>query len=356
MGDTYPTIKVAAVQASPIFLDREATVRKACLLISEAGANGAKIIGFPEGFIPGHPIWYHHHAATSKRANDLALRLFKNSVEVPSAATDMLCRASIGAGAHVVIGLCERLPGALGTMYNSQITIDPAGRIIGKHQKLTPTVGERLVHAAGYGDSFGACATEYGPISGLICSENSNPLACMALTAEATRFHVMAYPAYFGLSGKPMSDSVLLDARSFANISGAFVIAACGAIDNDALSMAEVPDQDRDIINRPGYGGGSVIVDPNGRLLAGPLGPQGQILYAECDLEQSIRRKLVQDFSGHYNRPDVFNLSVNRGRPQLYRSTAPTATERLEDKAKDENFENAGRGPAGIGSAGSDES
>jgi aliphatic nitrilase len=341
MADTYPAIRVAAVQASSVFLDRDATVRKAATLIREAGANGAKIIGFPEGFIPGHPIWYHHHAATSRIANDLAVRLFKNSVEIPGPATDLLCRAAMDAGAYVVMGLCERLPGTLGTLFNSQITIAPTGTIIGKHQKMSPTVGERLVHAVGYGDTFGTCATDYGPISGLICSENANPLAAMALTAEATRFHVMGYPAYFGLAGGPMSDSVMLDARSFATTSGAFVIAACGAVDNDALSTIGASDDDRRIIDQPGYGGGSVIVDPDGRVLAGPLGPQEQILYAECDPELSIRRKLVLDFAGHYNRPDIFRLSLNRERPRLYQPSAATAVDDFEANTVGEEGPNA---------------
>src|SRR5690606_3085086 len=142
MGDVYPTVRVAAVQAAPVFLDREASIEKACRLIREAGEGGAKVIGFPEGFIPGHPLWYHFHPATTSESRRMAAELFKNSVEIPSAATDALCAAARDAGAYVVMGLCEKMPGTFGTMYNSQLFISPQGKIIGKHQKLVPTSGE----------------------------------------------------------------------------------------------------------------------------------------------------------------------------------------------------------------------
>src|SRR3990172_2422931 len=103
MGDTYPKIRLAAVQASSVFLNREATVEKACRLIREAGAAGAKVIGFPEGFVPGHPLWYHFHPTTTKQARRLATELFKNSVEIPSPATDALADAARQAGAYVVM-------------------------------------------------------------------------------------------------------------------------------------------------------------------------------------------------------------------------------------------------------------
>ena len=101
MGDEYPIVKVAAVQAASVFLDREGSTEKACRLIREAGRNGARVIGFPEGFIPAHPVWYHHHAATGAIANELAVELFKNSVEIPGAEIDALCRAARDADAYV---------------------------------------------------------------------------------------------------------------------------------------------------------------------------------------------------------------------------------------------------------------
>jgi len=131
MGDQYAKIRVAAVQAAPVFLNREKTVEKASRLIKEAAAGGAKMIGFSEGFIPGHPLWYHFHPATSAHSTKLATELFKNSVEIPSSSTETLCEAAREANAYVVMGLCERRPGTFGTMYNTQLFIDDEGNIIG---------------------------------------------------------------------------------------------------------------------------------------------------------------------------------------------------------------------------------
>src|SRR5215213_9141329 len=118
MGDHYGTVKVAAVQAASVFLDREGSTEKACRLIREAGQNGARVIAFPEGFIPAHPVWYHHHPATAAIANRLSVELFKNAVEIPGAETDALCRAAREANAYVVVGVCEKIPHTIGTMFN----------------------------------------------------------------------------------------------------------------------------------------------------------------------------------------------------------------------------------------------
>src|SRR5437764_5900893 len=125
MGDAYGMVKVAAVQAASVFLDREGSTAKACRLIREAGAQGARVIGFPEGFIPAHPVWYHHHAATGAVSNRLATELFKNAVEIPGLEVEALCRAARDAGAYVVVGVCEKIANTMGTMFNTQLYIGP---------------------------------------------------------------------------------------------------------------------------------------------------------------------------------------------------------------------------------------
>ena len=326
MGDHYGTIKVAAVQAASVFLDREGSTAKACALIREAGRNGARVIGFPEGFIPAHPVWYHHHAATGAIANRLSVALFKNAVEIgtpdqPGPEVAALCAAAREARAYVVIGVCEKLPNTLGTMFNSQVYIGPDGRMIGKHQKIMPTVGERLVHMGGWGDTFGAFQTEFGPMSGLICGENSNPLAIFALTAEHTRLHVMSWPCHFPVSGDPLRNRVAIDSQAFAQMTKAFVISACGTVDETLIAKLQpTPDMER-FLRSPDCCGGSMIVSPMSRIIAGPLGPEEGILYADCDLEQGIQMKLRHDFAGHYNRPDIFHLEINRAAPRIYSQT-----------------------------------
>ncbi len=319
MGDVYDVVKVAAVQAASVFLDREGSTEKACRLIREAGANGARVIGFPEGFIPAHPIWYHHHAATGAIANRLAVELFKNSVEIPGAETDALCAAARDARAYVMIGVCEKMPNTIGTMFNTQLYIGPDGTIIRKHQKIMPTVGERLVHTGGYGDTFGAFQSEFGPMSGLICGENSNPLAVFALIAEGTRIHVMSWPNHFPTSGDPLRNRVAIDSQAFAQMSKAFVVSACGTVDEPMIRMLEPSPTAEKFLRDPKCCGGSLIVDPLARIIAGPMGAEEGILYAECNLELGIQMKLRHDFAGHYNRPDIFQLHINRAAPQLYR-------------------------------------
>ena len=333
MGDVYPVVKVAAVQAASVFLDREGSTEKACRLIREAGEHGARVIAFPEGFIPAHPVWFHHHAATGALANRLSVELFKNSVEIPGREVDALAAAAREARAYVVIGVCEKLPNTIGTMFNTQLYIGPDGALIRKHQKIMPTVGERLVHTGGHGDTFGAFPSEFGPMSGLICGENSNPLAVFALTAEGTRIHVMSWPNHFPVSGDPMKNRVTVDSQAFAQMSKAFVVSACGTVDERMIAMLEPSPEAEKFLRNPDCCGGSVIVAPNSRILAGPMGAEEGILYADCNLELGILMKLRHDFAGHYNRPDIFQLHVNRTAPHIYAVHGPHGPEFLPGAA-----------------------
>src|SRR5437762_6388129 len=292
MGDAYGVVKVAAVQAASVFLDREASTAKACRLIRDAGANGARVIGFPEGFIPAHPVWYHHHAATGAISNRLATELFKNSVGIPGPETAALCAAARDANEYVVIGVCEKMPNTIGTMFNTQVYIGPDGTLIGKHQKIMPTVGERLVHMGGFGDTFGAFQTEFGPMSSLICGENSNPLAVFALIAEGTRIHVMSWPNHFPTSGDPLRHRVAIDSQAFAQMSKAFVVSACGTVDDGMIKALQAGPEAEKFLRSPDFCGGSVIVAPNSRIIAGPMGPEEGIVYADCNLELAVQMKL----------------------------------------------------------------
>ncbi|MFQ5660338.1 MAG: carbon-nitrogen hydrolase family protein [Gammaproteobacteria bacterium] len=353
MGDTYPRIKTAAVQAASVFLDREASTDRACELIKEAGAQGARLIVLPEGFIPAHPVWFHLHPATSELSVQLSTELFKNAVEVPGDTVAELCRAASEANAYVVIGICEKMANTLGTMYNTQLFISPEGTCLGKHQKLVPTVGERLVHTGGYGDTLHAFDTEFGPISGLICGENSNPLAVFAVTAEHTRVHAMSWPNFFPTSGRPLGERVVNDARSFAQMSKAFVVAACGTVDERMIEMLATNAEMETFLRNPDISGGSTIVAPDMEVIAGPMGHEEGILYAELDLEHCIRMKLRHDFAGHYNRPDIFQLSINRRAPELLVDAKDLTGDAGLSTERDESQAVAGRtsGEAGSESA-----
>src|SRR5690606_18188636 len=185
----------------------------------------------------------------------------------------------------VVMGLCEKLPGTTGTMYNTQLFIDRFGRIIGKHQKVMPTIGERLVHTGGFGDTMRAFPTEFGPISGLICGENQNPLAVFTLAADHTVVHVASWPHFFQMGWHPMATVADLASRAFAYMTKAFVINACGTID-EAMEEALISGpEDREFLRQPGQLGGSSIISATAEVIAGPMGPEEGILYADIDLE-----------------------------------------------------------------------
>jgi len=317
-------VRGAAVQAAPVFLDRDQTVEKAIALIEEAGDNGAQVVGFPEGFIPAHPIWFHFSSGTDIPATRLSVQLFKNSIEVPGPEIDALAAAAKRAGTYVVMGVCEKRPGTFGSMYNTQVFISPTDGYLGKHQKLVPTVGERLVHAPGGPDTFGVFPSPFGPLSGLMCGENSNPLAIFALTADNTRIHVMAWPNHFPKPALPMPEISLTAARAFAQMSKAWVISASAVVDDRVRDMVALTDADRDYLARDDIGGGSCIVAPDTRVVAGPtVGNEELILYADMDLDVGVRMKLRHDLAGHYNRPDVFRLLINRqAAPLVHEVTA----------------------------------
>lgn len=328
MGETYPKLRVAAVQAASVFLNREGSVEKACRLIEEAASNGARLVGFPEGFIPAHPIWYHFRPATEKESHRLARELVKNAVEIPSPATEALCAAARKADCHVVMGLCEKRPGTMGTLFNSQLFIDRRGEILGKHQKLAPTLGERLVHTGGFGDTLRSFDTEFGKISGLICGENSNPLAIFALAAEGTCIHVASWPNHFTPRGNQMPDIVLVASRSLAYKANCFVLNCCGIISEDMKKILPYKEGDQVYLGEISNGGGSCIIGPNSQVISGPLGGEEGIVYADIDLEDVVQAKLSHDYAGHYNRPDVFTLTVKTGVPRLLqrREEAPSLT------------------------------
>jgi aliphatic nitrilase len=317
MGDEYPTIRAAAVQAASVFMDREGSIEKACRLIREAGENGARLIAFPEGFIPGHPIWFHFHPGTDRVSTHLSVELFKNAVEIPGPHIEPLQAAARDAKATVVIGLCEKLPGTFGTLYNTQLFIGSDGSLLGRHRKIMPTVGERLVHTGGQGDGLLAFDTDFGRASALICGENSNPLAIFTMTAQYPLVHVQSWPNHFPTFGDPLRHRVMIDSQAFAQMSKAWVVASCGTIDDRTVELLELTDEQEAAIRNPDFAGGSVIVDPMSHVVAGPMGAEEGILYADMDLELGIRMKLRHDFAGHYNRPDIFEFNVHAGADRI---------------------------------------
>ncbi len=312
-GDQLQKIKLAAVQASGVHLDRDATVQKACKLIREAGKAGASLIAFPEGFIPAHPCWFSVRPGTDRVSFALSKALFQNSVVIPSAATDTLGDACREAKITAVIGVCEKYEGTTGTMFNTQLFIGPDGSILGKHQKLMPTLAERIVHTGGHGDTLKAYKTPFGMVSSLICGENANPLAAYGLMTQYPLVHVASWPSFVSPTVK-LSEVILSITKGLAYSMGTFVVNAAGYLTQDMIDSYEAGDVERGFMEKLLGSNNASIISPRGVLLTEPMEGEG-ILYADVDLNDTIPSKIAADFAGHYNRPDVFEFRVREDVP-----------------------------------------
>lgn len=304
-------IKVASAQLSPIFLNKEKTVEKACKAILEAGENGAELIVFPEAYISGYPDWV-WLIPNSKGAdlNELYLKLVENAVSVPDNTTIKLCKAAKKANINVVMGMHERnSETSSASLFNSLLFINNKGIILGKHRKLIPTGGERLIWSQGDGSTLRSYDTSAGKIAGLICWENFMPLARNAIYEFGTQ--ILASPTW------DKSPNWIQSMQHIAREGGIFIISSCMA-----LRMDDIPDEyefkkhypeGREWINV----GNSSIIGPNGQILAGPLEAEEGVLYADIDLKQIIKAKRSFDVVGHYSRPDVFSFNVKNNHSLL---------------------------------------
>jgi predicted amidohydrolase len=286
-------------------LDREGTVEKACNLIREAGSKGARIIVFPENFIPAHPFWY-DSLRIDEGTSKFYKRLFENAVEIPSTATGRLCEAAKDADAYVVMGLTEKEPRTLGTLYNALLFIDKNGSVMGKHRKIAPTGAERLVHTGGDGSTLSVFKTEFGELGGLICGEHTNSLARFALLAQGEKIHAASWPPFE--ESRKYGMDIRIKYHAFEG--KVFVISSCSCI--DAATAEKICNSEQNMKTLMERGGGSCIVGPDGRYIAGPLNKGEGIVYGDINIEKIIDGKYLQDVIGHYNRFDIFKLVVNR--------------------------------------------
>jgi nitrilase len=311
------TLRVAAVQATPVYMDRAATVKKACQLIAEAAHAGAQLVVFPEAFIPGYPDWvWAVPAGEEGLLNRLYAELLAQSVEIPGPDTELLCQAARQAEVTVVMGLSERNSEASdASLYNSLVYIDAQGHLLGKHRKLVPTGGERLVWAQGDGSTLAVYDTPFGRLGGLICWENYMPLARYSLYA----WGIQIYAAATWDRGEPWLATLRHIARE-----GRVLVVGCGMV----LRKSDLPDR-LGLKERyyPGADewintGDSAIVSPEGEYLAGPLREQEGILYADVNLATLPGSKWMLDTAGHYARPDVFALTVHTRPNPMIQETA----------------------------------
>jgi aliphatic nitrilase len=317
------SVKVAAVHAAPVFLDRAATTDKAISIIREAARAGASLIAFPETYIPAFPVWAAFWAPIDN--HDLFIRMADQSVSLQGPEVAALRREAKGLGVSISMGISESSPASVGAIWNSNLLIGSDGSILNHHRKLVPTFYEKLIWAAGDGAGLKVVDTPAGRVGALICGENTNPLARYALMAQGEQVHISTWPPMWptrrptggGNFNNVAANRIRASAHSFE--AKAFGIVTAGYM--DAAMREQLITRDpaiADVIDRTPRAA-SFFVDPTGETLGDFLQEQEGIAYAEFDLKRCVEPKQFHDVVGYYNRFDVFDLTVNRKR--LYPAT-----------------------------------
>jgi nitrilase len=298
------TRRVAAIQATPAFLDRAATVERAVDLIAKAAAEGAELALLPESFVPAYPDWVWRTTPWNAPATELWNRLVDQAVVVGSEVTDALAAAARQGGLHVSVGVTERAaPGS--SLYNTALLFGPDGTLLHHHRKVMPTGGERLVWGQGDGSSLHGVDTEVGRIGTLICWENLMPLARTALYEDGIQIHLA--PTWDN------SPAWVPTLQHIAREGRVFVIGTNSFLRGSDVDAAVFPDRDElyggedDWMSR----GNAVVVDPQGEIVAGPLVGEAGMLVVDIDLDAVSAARQQFDAVGHYSRPDLLSLRRN---------------------------------------------
>lgn len=291
------TVRIAAIQATPVILDAEASVSKALHLLGEASGQGVKLAVFPELFIPLYPssVWA-YQAARFDGFDEMWTRLWANSVDVPGPQIDRFIKACAEHDIYCMLGVNERESARPGSLYNTMVLLGPEG-LLWKHRKLMPTMHERLFHGVGNGQDLDVIETPVRKIGGLICWENRMPLARYEMYRQGVQ--IWAAPT------ADDSDGWISTMSHVAIESGAFVVSAPQYIPRSAFPddfpVHQLPDDDQ----APGRGGAAIFEPLNGSPIAGPLYDQEGIVVTDVDLDRSLTAKRIFDVVGHYSREDV---------------------------------------------------
>ena len=310
-------MRVAVVQTSAVYMDRAGSLEKAVAGIRRAAGEGAQLVCFGETFLPGYPAWLDfcegaalwNHAATK----EVFARLRENSVRVPGPETAVLSQLAGELGVGIVIGVNERVDGERGhgTLYNSLLTFGPGGTLLTHHRKLVPTYTERLVWGPGDAEGLRCADINGARVGGLVCWEHWMPLTRQHMHDQGEQIHIAVWPT--------VHEMHQVASRAYAFEGRCFVLAA-GML----MSASDLPPELAGPALAPEHvlHGGSSIIAPDGRYLAGPVFDEETILHAELDLREIDRESMTLDVTGHYARPDVFQLTVRQDpRPQSRRSS-----------------------------------
>ena len=337
-------VKVAAAQVAPVFMDKEATVDKACRTIAEAGRAGAKLVVFSETFVPGYPYW--RGLQPISRWSDLMVEYQKNSLRIPSGDTDVLCDAARESDIIVALG-CTEMSDRKGseTLYNTILFIGNDGSILGRHRKLMPTHAERIIWGMGDGSDVRVFETPIGVIGGIVCYEHHMTLQKAAMAILGEEIHCAVWPGWWVMERhpgakrryRPGDTTHLCDIehaiREYAFETQTFVISVSQYVPDE-----EMPDYCKDFNIAAG---GSFIVNPAGVYLSEPVFNREEIIYAELNADDRRHTKAYFDALGHYTRWDVMRIELMRESIEpLSKKPRPFLDqERLEDIAEKHGIE-----------------
>ncbi len=325
-----PIVKVAAVHAASVYMNKAASVDKACSLIAEAAANGAELVVFPESFIPGFPVWA---ALWAPIYNHEWFKLMvENSLLVDGPEIMAIRSAAKRHGILVSLGFSEASTTSVGCIWNSVVLINDDGALLNHHRKLVPTFYEKMVWAPGDGHGLRVSDTRIGKIGALICGENTNPLARYALAAQGEHIHISAWPAIWP-TRKPGSQNFdnlaanRIRAGAHCFEAKVFGIINAGFMDDSMLGMLKKsgdPAAIEVLDNTPRAA--TQFLDPTGAAIGDLLQHEEGIAYATFDLNHCIEPKQFHDIVGYYNRFDVFDIIIDRRRlsPATFIDPAPT--------------------------------
>jgi aliphatic nitrilase len=327
MTGSRAKLRVAAVQLSPMLLDREGTTDKVVETIERCGREQVQLAVFPETIIPAYP--YFALVTPPAAIGELMSRLCDQAVDVPGPVTEKVGGAAGRAGTVVVLGVNERDGGSL---YNTQLIFDADGSLVGKRRKIMPTFHERMIWGWGDGSGLRGFDTAVGRIGALICWEHYMPLARYALMAAGEEIHCSHFPGSMG--GDPMAAQIDAAIRHHAMESGAFVVnSTCWLSDEQRTEIA--PDESLAELLRGGLC--TAVVSPSGAYLAGPLPPGEDIAVAEIDLSEITRQKSLLDTVGHYARPDILRLRLDSAPRRVVEEMAAGLRDPLGEDGPDED-------------------